>query len=106
MLIVASQASQGDAHCSRCATLRTRPRRNIAAAQTASSLIYVASASSAHNLSSLLLRSAKRFPALPALAAGSTVLCSYAELAARVTRLAFALRAAGLAPGDRVLLAA
>ena len=66
----------------------------------------MASASPAHNLSSLLLRSAKRFPALPAVAVGSTVLRSYGELVARVARLAFALRAAGLAPGDRILLAA
>ena len=75
----------------------------IAAAPTALSL---APASPTHNLSSLLLRSAKRFPALPAVAVGSTPLCSYRELAARVAHLAFALRSAGLAPGDRVLLAA
>src|SRR5262249_50416979 len=66
----------------------------------------LASPSPAHNLSSLLAGSAKRFAASPAVAIGSAVLHTYGELASRAARLAFALRAAGLGPGDRVLLAA
>jgi len=59
-----------------------------------------------HNLSWLLARSAHRFPALPAVAAGAMVVHSYTQLAARVARLAAAFRAAGLAPGERVALVA
>jgi long-chain acyl-CoA synthetase len=62
--------------------------------------------SATHNLSTLLLKSAHRFPALPALASGAAVRTNYRELAARVTRLAGALRAAGLHPGDRVAIVA
>ena len=63
-------------------------------------------ASASHNLSSLLLDSARRHPTLPALAAGDRVHATYRELALRVTRLAGSLRAAGLAPGDRVAIVA
>ena len=55
------------------------------------------------NLAQLLVRSAHAYPALPALAFGERVLCSYAELAARVARLAAGL-AARLAHGDRLVL--
>jgi len=65
-----------------------------------------APASSAHNLASLLVHSARCFPALPAVALGSAVRHDYAELAARVTRLAGAFSAAGLTAGDRVALVA
>ena len=41
-----------------------------------------------HNVASLLARSARAWPALPALARGATVLCDYATLAARAARLA------------------
>jgi len=65
-----------------------------------------APASPAHNLASLLVDSARRFPALPAVAVGSAVRHDYAALAARVTRLASAFSAAGLTAGDRVALVA
>jgi long-chain acyl-CoA synthetase len=65
-----------------------------------------ASVSSAHNLASLLVHSARRVPALPAVAIGSAVRHDYAALAARVTRLAGAFAAAGLSSGDRVALVA
>jgi long-chain acyl-CoA synthetase len=65
-----------------------------------------ASPSTAHNLAALLLRSARRFPALPAVAVGTAVRHSYEALAARVIRLAGALGGAGLKAGDRVLLVA
>ena len=55
------------------------------------------------NLAQLLARSAHAFPDLPALALGERILCSYAELAARVARLAAGL-AARLAPNERVAL--
>jgi long-chain acyl-CoA synthetase len=55
------------------------------------------------NLARLLVRSAHAYPELPALALGERVLCSYAELAARVARLAAGL-AQRLAPNDRVAL--
>ncbi len=55
------------------------------------------------NIAQLLVRSAHAYPALPALARGGRVICSYFDLAARVSRLA-----AGLAPrlsaNDRVAL--
>lgn len=63
-------------------------------------------ASSAHNVASLLIRSARRFPALPAIAVGSAVRCRYGPLAARVARIAAALIGAGLGTGDRVALVA
>src|SRR5262249_41903836 len=62
--------------------------------------------STTQNLSTLLLRSAHRFPALPAVAVGSNVRRSYRELASRVARLAGALRGAGLLPGERVAIVA
>ena len=55
------------------------------------------------NLAQLLVRSAHAYPGLPALALGDRVICNYAELAARVARLAAGL-AARLAHGDRVAL--
>ena len=65
-----------------------------------------ASPSPAHNLASLLLRSARRFPALPAVASGAAVRHSYDALAARVIRLADAMRRAGLQAGERTALVA
>ena len=62
--------------------------------------------SPAHNVASLLLRSARRFPALPAIAIGGAVWRSYGALAMRVTRLAGACVEAGLRAGDRVALVA
>lgn len=62
--------------------------------------------STTHNLSTLLLRSARRFPALPAVAVGGSVRHAYRELASRVARLASAFRAAGLLPGERVAIVA
>lgn len=55
------------------------------------------------NIAQLLVRSAHAYPALPALALGARVTCSYAELAARVGRLAAGL-AQQLFPNDRVAL--
>ena len=55
------------------------------------------------NVAQLLVRSAHAYPSLPALARGERVSCTYAELAARVSRLAAAL-ALRLSPGDRVAL--
>ncbi|MBI2959996.1 MAG: AMP-binding protein [Betaproteobacteria bacterium] len=55
------------------------------------------------NLASLLVRSAHAWPARPALARGERTLHSYAQLAARVSKLAAGL-ARRLAPDDRVAL--
>ena len=55
------------------------------------------------NLAQLLVRSAHAYPALPALAHGARVTCSYAELAARVACLGAGL-ALRLFPNDRVAL--
>ncbi|OGA21395.1 MAG: AMP-dependent synthetase [Betaproteobacteria bacterium RIFCSPLOWO2_02_FULL_65_24] len=55
------------------------------------------------NIAQLLVRSAHAYPALPALARGGRVICSYAELAARVSRLAAGL-ALRLSANDRVAL--
>ncbi len=52
------------------------------------------------------MRSARRYPALPAIAVGAAVRHSYGALAARVTRLAGALVGAGLRAGDRAALVA
>src|SRR3954470_11389981 len=58
------------------------------------------------NLAHLLLRSARRRPDRPALAVRKKPVRSYAELAARASKLGSSLRTAfGLAPGDRVALA-
>jgi long-chain acyl-CoA synthetase len=65
-----------------------------------------ASPSAGHNLASLLIRSARKHPALPAVAVGAAMLHDYGTLAARVARLANSLTTAGLAPGDRVALVA
>jgi len=54
----------------------------------------------------LLVSSARRHPALPAVAVGSVVCHDYAELAVRVAQLAATLSAAGLVPGERVALVA
>jgi long-chain acyl-CoA synthetase len=61
-------------------------------------------ASSAHNLASLLVRTARCWPRLPAVAVGDRMLADYETLAANVARRAGAMRAAGLVPGDRVAL--
>jgi len=60
--------------------------------------------SPALNLAALLARSARVWPRLPAVAQGPRVLHDYASLARRAARMAGAMREAGLAPGDRVLL--
>ncbi|HVB47178.1 MAG TPA: AMP-binding protein [Burkholderiales bacterium] len=58
------------------------------------------------NLVHLLLRSARRLPAQPALAVGKTAVRSYGELAHRAARLANSLTGKfGLRPGERVALA-
>jgi long-chain acyl-CoA synthetase len=62
--------------------------------------------SASHNLSALLVKSARRFPAWPALAVGERVRSSYGELASRVARLASAFCAAGLLPGERITVVA
>lgn len=57
------------------------------------------------NLANLLLRTAKTFPARPALALGGSALFGYGELARRVGALAAQLRGRfALEPGDRVAL--
>jgi long-chain acyl-CoA synthetase len=60
--------------------------------------------SPAHNLAALLVRTARAWPRLPAVAHGTRVHLDYATLADRAARLAGALSAAGLAPGDRVAI--
>ncbi len=60
--------------------------------------------SPAHNLASLLVRSALAWPRLPAVGLGHRVLHDYGGLAQRVARLASAFADAGLAPGERVVL--
>ena len=55
------------------------------------------------NIAQLLVRSAHAYPNLPALARGARVTCTYAELAARVARLAAGL-ARRLSPNERVAL--
>ena len=60
----------------------------------------------AHNLATLLLRTAQRWPRLPAVAVGASVLHDYATLARRAASLASSMRDGGLAPGDRVALVA
>jgi long-chain acyl-CoA synthetase len=58
------------------------------------------------NLAALLWRAARTWPALPAVAQGLHVRLDYRALADRAARLAGGLRAAGLAPGARVVLVA
>ena len=60
----------------------------------------------ARNLASLLARSARLWPSRPAIADGARVLHDYEGFAARVARQAAGMRAAGLAPGDRVAIVA
>ena len=58
------------------------------------------------NIATLLVRSALAYPDLPALCVGERPVFTYGELAARVARLARALREdCGLVEGDRVALA-
>jgi long-chain acyl-CoA synthetase len=61
---------------------------------------------SARNVAYLLARSASLWPARSAVAEGDVVLHDYASFAARVASQAAAMRAAGLAAGDRVALVA
>ncbi len=58
------------------------------------------------NIASWLERSALSHPALPAAASGKRVVATYGQLGERAARLAGALRAMGLQPGDRVAIAA
>jgi long-chain acyl-CoA synthetase len=62
--------------------------------------------SEVHNLATPLLRTAQRWPSLPAVAVGERVLHDYATLARRAGALAASLRSQGLAAGDRVALVA
>ena len=57
-----------------------------------------------HNVASLLARSARAWPHLPALALGRETLRDYATLAARAGSLAGAFESAGLSRGARVAL--
>ena len=55
------------------------------------------------NLAQLLVRTARIFPARPALFHGDDLLCDYCELAGRAARIGgFLQRHLGLAPGERV----
>jgi long-chain acyl-CoA synthetase len=56
------------------------------------------------NLANTLRRIALADPDRPALYEGTRLRCSYGELASHVARIAAALRAQGLPPGERVLL--
>ncbi len=56
-------------------------------------------------MASQLVRTARCWPRLPAVAVGDAAVCDYAALARRAAALAGGLCAAGLAPGDRVALA-
>ena len=58
------------------------------------------------NLASWLESAGKEDPQRPALGIGPRVLRTYGETASRVARLAASLQAMGLAPGDRVAIAA
>lgn len=58
------------------------------------------------NIASWLHRAGLAHPARPAVGQGGDVRSSYGELAGRAARLAGALRSYGLAPGDRVAIAA
>src|SRR5687768_16194435 len=57
------------------------------------------------NLAHLLLRTARWLPDRPAIAVGERVVCTYAELALRVSRLSAGFKKLHLARGDRVALA-
>ena len=58
------------------------------------------------NIASWLERSALSHPAWAATASGTRVVATYGQLAERAARLAGALRAMGLQPGDRIAIAA
>jgi long-chain acyl-CoA synthetase len=58
------------------------------------------------NIASWLFRAGLSHPGAPAVGQGSRVALSYGALAERAARLASALRALGLAPGDRVAIVA
>jgi len=58
------------------------------------------------NVATLLVRTAQRWPRLPAVASGTRVRHDYSSLAARAHALAARLRAGGLQSGDRVVLVA
>ncbi len=64
------------------------------------------SASPSRNLASLLLRTARAWPRLPAVALGSRVLHDYGALGERAARIAAHFSACGLSAGDRVALVA
>jgi long-chain acyl-CoA synthetase len=57
-----------------------------------------------HNLATLLVRTAQRWPRLPAVAVGRAVRHDYETLARRTAGLAGGLRATGLAAGDRIVV--
>src|SRR5438309_7050498 len=61
-------------------------------------------ASAEANLATLLVQSARRFPAEPAVATGKRCLHSYAALSARVGRLAAAMSRGGLFNGERAAI--
>lgn len=63
-------------------------------------------ASTVANVASLLVRTAQRWPRLPAVAVGTRVRHDYASLACRSHALAADMLAGGLRPGDRVVLVA
>jgi acyl-CoA synthetase (AMP-forming)/AMP-acid ligase II len=67
-------------------------------------LLLVSEKSSDRNLASLLVRAARKWPRLPALAIGTRTLHTYELLAGRSARLASALIARGLRAGDRVAI--
>src|SRR5439155_16469166 len=66
----------------------------------------VESTSPDHNLAALLVSSAERHPALPAVAVGSVVYHDYAALAVHVAQLAATLSAASFLAGERIALVA
>jgi long-chain acyl-CoA synthetase len=56
------------------------------------------------NVASLLVRTARSWPRLPALALADRVVCDYAALAGRAARLAGTFEASGLLSGERVAI--
>jgi long-chain acyl-CoA synthetase len=58
----------------------------------------------AHNVAALLARASRCWPRRPAVAVGSSVVRDYASFASRAASLAATMHAAGLVPGDRVVL--
>ncbi len=58
----------------------------------------------ARNVAALLVRTARCWPRLPAIALGDRVVCDYAALADRAGRIAGALGAAGMQRGERIAL--